>query len=54
MKTEVGRNWFESVHFDILSCRGKSFSNPKWTSSREEHKRFQRHEYSDKFLCFQQ
>jgi hypothetical protein len=43
MKTEVGRNWL------IYCLVGKSFSNPKWTPTREEHKRFQRHEYSDKF-----
>ncbi len=21
MKTEVGRNWYQSIHFDELSCR---------------------------------
>ncbi len=42
MKTAVGRNWYQTIHFDKLSCRQVSFSAPKQTLSREEHKRFQR------------
>jgi hypothetical protein len=26
MKTEVGRNWYQSINFDKLSCRQVSFS----------------------------
>ncbi len=37
MKTEVGWDWYQSIHFDELSWRQVSFSGPKWTSSREEH-----------------
>jgi hypothetical protein len=33
MKIEVGRNWYQSIHFDKLSCRKVSFSGPKWTPS---------------------
>jgi hypothetical protein len=42
MKTEVGRHWYQSIHFDELSCRQVSLSGPQWTPSREEQKRFQR------------
>jgi hypothetical protein len=42
MKTEVGRHWYQSIHFDELSCRQVSFSGPQWTPSREEQKRFKR------------
>jgi hypothetical protein len=28
MKTEVGRNWQQSIHFDELSFRQVSFSGP--------------------------
>jgi hypothetical protein len=31
MKTEVGRNWYQSIHFDKLSFRQVSFSGPKWS-----------------------
>jgi hypothetical protein len=36
MKIELGRNWYQSIHFDKLS-----FFDSKWTS-RKEHKRFKR------------
>ena len=39
MKTEVDGYWYQSIHFDKLSCRQVSFSGPKWTPPREEHKR---------------
>ncbi len=42
MKTEGGRHWYQSIHFDKLSRWQVSFSDPKWTPSREYHKRFQR------------
>jgi hypothetical protein len=42
MKTEVGRNWYQSIHIDKLPYRQVSFSGPKWTQSREEHKRVKR------------
>ncbi len=42
LKKEVGRNWYQSIHFDKLSCRQESFSGSNWTPLREEHKRFQR------------
>jgi hypothetical protein len=38
----VGRNWYQSIHCDKMSCRQVSFFGPKWTPSREEHKVFQR------------
>jgi hypothetical protein len=41
MKIEVGRNWYQSIHFYELSWRQVSFSGPQWTPSREEQKRFQ-------------
>jgi hypothetical protein len=40
MKTEVGRDWYQSVHIDKPSCRQVSFSGPIWTPSREERKLF--------------
>jgi hypothetical protein len=40
MKTEWGRNWYQSIHFDNLSCWQVSFSGPRWTPSREEHASF--------------
>jgi hypothetical protein len=40
MKTEVDQNRYQSIHFDKLSCRQVSFSDPKGTPSREEHKCF--------------
>ncbi len=42
MKTEVGRNCYQSIQYDKLSGRQVSFSGPQWTPSREEHKRFKR------------
>ncbi len=45
MKTEVGRQWYQSIHFDELSCRQVVFSGPQWTPSREEQKSFQRPYY---------
>jgi hypothetical protein len=42
METEGGQNWYQSIHYDVLSCRQVSFTLPQWTSSREYHKRFQR------------
>ena len=38
MAQEGGRNWYQSIHFDKLSCRQVSFLGPKGTPSREEHK----------------
>jgi len=40
MKTEEGGEWYHLIHFDKLSCRQVSFSVPKGTPSREEHKTF--------------
>ncbi len=37
MKTEGYRNWYQSIHYDTLSCRQVSFSEPQRTNSREEH-----------------
>jgi hypothetical protein len=38
MKTEVGRNWHQLIHFDKLSCRQVPFFGPQWTLlSREKH-----------------
>jgi hypothetical protein len=34
IKTEVGRNWYLSIHFDELSYRQVSFLGPQWTPSR--------------------
>ncbi len=31
MKTEVGRNWYQLIHFDKLSFRQVSFFGPQWT-----------------------
>jgi hypothetical protein len=42
MKTEVGRNRYQSIYVDKLSCRQVSFSGSQWTTSREGHERFQR------------
>jgi hypothetical protein len=45
MKTEVGRNWYQLIHYDELyelSGRQVSFSGPQWTPSRGEHKRVKR------------
>jgi hypothetical protein len=42
MKTEVGRHWYQSIHFDELFCQQASLSGPQWTPSREERNRFQR------------
>jgi hypothetical protein len=28
MKTDVGRDWYQSIHFDELSCWQVSFSGP--------------------------
>ncbi len=43
MKTEVGRDWYQSIHFDKLYLSGKCpFPGPKWAPSREEHKHLQR------------
>jgi hypothetical protein len=42
MKTEVDGDWYQSTHFDKLSCRQVSFSGTKWPPSREEYKRFKR------------
>jgi hypothetical protein len=44
-EVQVGRNGYQSIHFDKLSCRQVSFSVPKWTPSQEEHKRFERPQY---------
>jgi hypothetical protein len=41
----VGRNWYQSIHFDELSCRQVSFTLPQGTPSREEQKLFQRLEH---------
>ncbi len=30
MKTEVGRNWYQSIHFYKLSCPQVSFSVPQY------------------------
>jgi hypothetical protein len=38
MKTEGGGEWYQSIHFDKLSCRQVSFSGPKGMASREYHK----------------
>ncbi len=38
MNTEVGRNWYKSIHIYKLSGRQVFFSGPQWTPSREEHK----------------
>jgi hypothetical protein len=38
MALEGGRNWYQSIHFDKLSCRQVSVFGPKGTPSREEHK----------------
>ena len=38
MAQEGGRNWYQSIHFDKLSCRQVSVFGPKGTPSREEHK----------------
>jgi hypothetical protein len=38
MAHEGGRNWYQSIHFDKLSCRQVSVFGPKGTPSREEHK----------------
>ncbi len=35
---EVGLDWYQLIHFGKLSCRRVSFSSPKGTPSREEHK----------------
>ncbi len=37
-----GQNWYQSIHYDILSFRQVFFTLPQGTPSREEHKRFQR------------
>jgi hypothetical protein len=42
MKTEVGRNWYQSIHLDKLSFRQVPFSGPKWTLAGEEQKHFKR------------
>jgi hypothetical protein len=38
MKTEGGGEWYQSIHFNKLSCRQVFFFSPKGTPSREEHK----------------
>jgi hypothetical protein len=38
MAQEGGRNWYQSIHFDKLSCRQVSVFGPKGTPSREGHK----------------
>ena len=38
MAQEGGRNWYQSIHFDKLSCWQVSVFGPKGTPSREEHK----------------
>jgi hypothetical protein len=38
MKTEGGGEWYQSIHFDQLSCRQVFFSGPKGTASQEKHK----------------
>jgi hypothetical protein len=38
MKTEVGQNLYQSIHYDELSCRQVSYSVHEWTPSQEEHK----------------
>ncbi len=38
MAQEGGRNWYQSIHFDKLSCQQVSVFGPKGTPSREEHK----------------
>jgi hypothetical protein len=38
MKTEGGGEWYQSIHFNKLSCRQVFFFGPKGTPSREEHK----------------
>jgi hypothetical protein len=40
MGTKGGQNWYQSIHYDVLSCRQVSFTLPQGTPSREEHKRF--------------
>jgi hypothetical protein len=35
MKTEGGGEWYQSIHFDKLSCRQVFFSGPKGTPSQE-------------------
>jgi len=46
MTTEGGQNWYQSIHFDVLSDRQVSFTLPQGTPSREEHKRIQRLQYT--------
>ena len=38
MAQEGGVRWYQSIHFDKLSCRQVSVFGPKGTPSREEHK----------------
>ncbi len=45
MGTKVGQNWYQSIHYDVLSWWQVSFTLPQGTPSREEHKRSQRHYY---------
>jgi hypothetical protein len=40
MGTKGGQNWYQSIHYDVLSCRQLSFAVPQWTPSREEKKSF--------------
>jgi hypothetical protein len=37
MAQEGGGEWYQSIHFDKLSCRQVSVFGPKGTPSREEH-----------------
>jgi hypothetical protein len=37
MKTEMCRDWHQSINYDKPYCRQVSFYGPKWTPSREEH-----------------
>jgi hypothetical protein len=39
MGTKEGQNWYQSIHYDVLSCRGL----PQGTPSREEHKRVKKY-----------
>jgi hypothetical protein len=40
MKTKVGLDWYQLIHFGKLSCRQVSFSGPKGPPSREENTLF--------------
>jgi|688.fasta_scaffold122643_3 hypothetical protein len=40
MGTKGGQNWYQLIHYDVLSCWQMSFTLPKGTPSQEEHKLF--------------